>query len=67
MDAIVSQLEACIENPPHLFLVGFPGTGKTTVAKLIGNIYKSLGLVTSGHVKETQRADLVGGFIGDLS
>jgi DNA polymerase III delta prime subunit len=33
MDAIVSQLEACIENPPHLFLVGFPGTGKTTLAK----------------------------------
>ena len=33
MDSIVSQLEACIENPPHLFLVGFPGTGKTTLAK----------------------------------
>ena len=33
MDVIVSQLEACIENPPHLFLVGFPGTGKTTLAK----------------------------------
>jgi DNA polymerase III delta prime subunit len=33
MDAIASQLEACIENPPHLFLVGFPGTGKTTLAK----------------------------------
>ena len=33
MDSIVSQLNACIENPPHLFLVGFPGTGKTTLAK----------------------------------
>jgi len=33
MQSIVSQLEACIENPPHLFLVGFPGTGKTTLAK----------------------------------
>lgn len=33
MTSIVSQLEACIENPPHLFLVGFPGTGKTTLAK----------------------------------
>jgi SpoVK/Ycf46/Vps4 family AAA+-type ATPase len=34
---------------------------------LIGNIYKSLGLVTSGHVKETQRADLVGGYIGQTA
>jgi DNA polymerase III delta prime subunit len=33
MDAIVAQLEDCIEDPPHLFLVGFPGTGKTTLAK----------------------------------
>ena len=33
MEAIISQLEACIDNPPHLFLVGFPGTGKTTLAK----------------------------------
>jgi DNA polymerase III delta prime subunit len=33
MDAIVDQLEDCIEDPPHLFLVGFPGTGKTTLAK----------------------------------
>jgi len=33
MESIVSQLEECIDNPPHLFLVGFPGTGKTTLAK----------------------------------
>jgi len=33
MDQIVDQLNACIDNPPHLFLVGFPGTGKTTIAK----------------------------------
>ena len=33
MDTILDQLEACLDNPPHIFLVGFPGTGKTTIAK----------------------------------
>ena len=33
MESILSQLQTCIKNPPHIFLVGFPGTGKTTIAK----------------------------------
>jgi len=33
METILSELESCLENPPHIFLVGFPGTGKTTIAK----------------------------------
>ena len=33
MDHITNQLNACLDNPPHIFLVGFPGTGKTTLAK----------------------------------
>jgi MoxR-like ATPase len=33
MDYIVNQLDACLDNPPHIFLVGFPGTGKTTLAR----------------------------------
>jgi len=33
MDKIIGQLEACLDNPPHIFLVGFPGTGKSTLVK----------------------------------
>jgi len=35
MNSVVQQLEKCLDNPPHIFLVGFPGTGKTTLAQLI--------------------------------
>jgi DNA polymerase III delta prime subunit len=39
MDTIIDQLEGCLENPPHIFLVGFPGTGKSTIAKDFLNAY----------------------------
>jgi DNA polymerase III delta prime subunit len=32
MQTVVKQLESCLDNPPHIFLVGFPGTGKSTLA-----------------------------------
>ena len=58
------HLDTTKERRHHMLFLGNPGTGKTTVARLVGRMYHKMGLLSKGHTVETERSKLLGEYIG---
>jgi hypothetical protein len=56
-----------VAGSAHLVFTGEPGTGKTTVARIVARLYGAIGVVSKGHLVEATRADLVAGYVGQTA